>query len=90
VRAPAGASFKGSIAGASGGKRIHIVEEKVFTVLSDESGKDPSRWVLDTGASNHMMGSLEAFASIDAGTTGTVRFGDGSIVRIEGRGTILY
>jgi hypothetical protein len=90
VRAPAGASFKGSIAGASGGERIHIVEEKVFAALSDESGKDPRRWVLDTRASNHMTGSQEAFASIDAGTTGTVRFGDGSVVRIEGRGTMLY
>jgi hypothetical protein len=90
VRAPAGASFKGSITGASGGERIHIVEEKVFAVFTDESGKDPHRWVLDTGASNHMTGSRAAFVSINAGTTGTVHFGDGSVIRIEGRGTILY
>jgi hypothetical protein len=37
-----------------------------------------------------MKGSWAAFASIDTGITCIVRFGDGSIVRIEGRGTILY
>jgi hypothetical protein len=48
------------------------VEEKVCAALGGEGDKDPHRWVLDTGASNHMMGSQAAFASIDAGTTGTV------------------
>ncbi|WVZ49092.1 LOW QUALITY PROTEIN: hypothetical protein U9M48_000473, partial [Paspalum notatum var. saurae] len=66
---------------------VHLVEEKVFATLGDEADKDPRRWVLDTGASNHTTGSRAAFASIDAGT---VRFGDGSVVQIEGRGTILY
>jgi hypothetical protein len=99
VCAPAGAPFKaaaaagekGSIASVPGGERkVHIVEEKVFTALSDEGGKDPRRWVLDTGASNQTTGSRAAFASIDAGTIGTMHFGDGSVVQIEGRGTILY
>jgi hypothetical protein len=80
-----------NIAGKPGGERsIHIIEEKVFVVLSGEDDKDPRLWVLDTGASNHMMGSWAAFTSIDVGATGMVRFGDGSVVRIEGRGTILY
>jgi hypothetical protein len=66
-------------------RSVHIIEEKVFVALSDEGGKDAHRWVLDTGASNHMMGSWVAFTSINAGTTGMMRFSDGSIVCIEGQ-----
>jgi hypothetical protein len=46
--------------------------------------------VLDTGASNHMLGCRAAFSSIDGGTVGTVKFTNGSVVNIEGVGTILY
>jgi hypothetical protein len=28
----------------------------VYAALGDEGDKDPHRWVLDTGASNHMTG----------------------------------
>jgi hypothetical protein len=38
------------------------------------------------GASNHMTG----IAELDFGVVGTVRFGDGSVVRIEGCDTILF
>jgi transposase InsO family protein len=99
----AGPSLGSNIAGAGalgvsaplatsggGGGVIHLHEEKVFAVLGDTEDKDPRRWVLDTGATNHMTGSRAAFASIDAGISGTVRFGDGSVVRIEGCGTIMY
>ncbi|WVZ96386.1 hypothetical protein U9M48_042031 [Paspalum notatum var. saurae] len=37
-----------------------------------------------------MTGSRAAFASIDTTTTGTVRFGDNSVIRIAGCGSILY
>jgi hypothetical protein len=43
---------------------VHIVEEKVYATLGGASDKDPHQWVLDTGASNHMMGSRTTFASI--------------------------
>jgi hypothetical protein len=46
--------------------------------------------VLDTGASNHMSVCRVAFSSIDGGTMGTVRFVDGSVVKIDGIGTVLY
>jgi hypothetical protein len=65
-------------------RKVHIVEEKVFAVLSNEGDKDHRRWVLDTGASNHMTGSQTTFTNINVGMMGTVRFGDGSVVRIEG------
>jgi hypothetical protein len=36
-----------------------------------------------------MTGSRAAFSSIDRSVTGTVRFGDGSVARIEGAGVVL-
>jgi hypothetical protein len=55
---------------------VHIVEETVYAALDEEMGQESCHWVLDTGASNH--------------TVGTVKFTDGSVVSIEGIGTILY
>jgi hypothetical protein len=54
-------------------KPVHLDEQRVYAVLGNEGDKDPRQWVLDTRVSNHMMG-----------TTEIVRFGDGSIVRMEG------
>ena len=39
---------------------------------------------------NHMTGAKSAFLTLDSGIRGTVKFGDGSVVEIEGRGTILF
>ncbi|XP_073363375.1 uncharacterized protein [Aegilops tauschii subsp. strangulata] len=47
-------------------------------------------WFLDTGASNHMTGIKSVFSELDTGIAGTVKFGDGSIVEIQGRGTIIF
>jgi hypothetical protein len=75
----------------SGARRVmHIVEEKVFVALGDDTEKETCRWVLDTGASNHMSLCRVAFSSIDGGTVGTVRFANGSVVKIDGIGTVLY
>ncbi|KAF8672420.1 hypothetical protein HU200_049631 [Digitaria exilis] len=68
---------------------LHLLEDKVFAAFDDPGDRDPKRWVLDSGASNHMTGSRAAFSNIDAGVTGSVRFGDGSVARIEGIGTVL-
>ena len=72
------------------GAVLHLVEKKVFAVLDSKEDLDPQRWILDTGASNHMSGSRAAFANLDSGITGSVRFGDGSITQIEGTGTVLF
>jgi hypothetical protein len=69
---------------------LHLVENRVFTAFDDSSNRDPKRWVLDTGASNHMTGARTAFADLDFGITGSVRFGDGSVAQIEGIGTVLF
>ena len=65
---------------------VHLHEKKVHPGESDEAG---DIWVLDTGASNHMTGRREALASLDTSVRGTVRFGDGSLVEIEGIGSVM-
>jgi hypothetical protein len=60
---------------------VHLHEEKVFPLDRDD---DSNVWVLDTGASNYMTGHHEALASLDTTVCGTVHFGDGSLVEIEG------
>lgn len=47
-------------------------------------------WFLDTGATSHMTGRAEVFSKLDRAVQGTVRFGDGSLVQIHGRGTITF
>ena len=37
-----------------------------------------------------MTGAKSAFSELDSGIRGTVKFGDGSVVEIEGRDTILF
>ena len=37
-----------------------------------------------------MTGSKAAFSELDDDVTGTVKFGDGSRVTIQGRGTIIF
>ena len=46
-------------------------------------------WVLDTGASNHMTGCRSALSHIDEDVRGTIRFGDGSTVDIQVRGSMV-
>jgi hypothetical protein len=72
---------------------IHIQERKVLLHLSSEEEKEavaPCWWVLDTGATNHMTGSRCLFTELDTGVTVTVRFGDGTVVDIEGKGIVLF
>ena len=71
-------------------QRVQLVQEKVFTMLDDERKRDSCRWIFDTGASNHMTGCRDAFFALDTSITGTVLFGDDSVERIEGCGTILF
>lgn len=71
------------------GDEIHIREDKLFAQLTDGGGRDHTHWILDTGATNHMTGARSAFSKLDEKIRGTVWFGDGSVVSIEGRRNVL-
>lgn len=47
-------------------------------------------WYLDNGASNHMTGDKSKFNVLNEEISGNVRFGDGSTIKIEGKGTIKF
>lgn len=73
---------------------VHLVERKVLLHLSEEEKEagGSRRWVVDIGAMNHMTGACAVFAELNTSVTGTgtVKFGDGSVVGIEGKGTVLF
>jgi hypothetical protein len=69
---------------------VHLVEDRVFTQFNEQEKTECHQWVLDTDATNHMTRCRAAFSDLDRNIQGTVRFGDGSIVKIEGMGTILF
>ncbi|RLM60219.1 hypothetical protein C2845_PM14G14360 [Panicum miliaceum] len=68
---------------------VHLEENKLFVQLGNGREGKSTSWILDTGATNHVTGVQSAFSELDAGIHGTVKFGDGSVVGIEGHGTIL-
>ena len=61
-------------------KAVNVDEPRAQVHLGRVGGKQEQRWYLDSGASNHMTGSKEAFSELDGNVTGTVKFGDGSRV----------
>lgn len=69
---------------------LHVEEAKVFAHLDDEKRRDYGLWYLNTSTTNHMTGSHAAFSELDMAVRGTVCFGDGSVVAIEGCGKILF
>jgi len=69
---------------------MHLREKKVVPQLDNDGERDVGLWYLDTGATNHMTGAREVFTELDTGAQGTVRFGDGSVVAIQGCGSILF
>jgi hypothetical protein len=68
---------------------MHLDEGRLFVQLGENGGGDDARWILDSGATNHMTGVRTVFSEIDLRVHGTIRFGDGSVTNIEGRDTIL-
>lgn len=69
---------------------IHLSKERDSVQLGPKVDRDCKRCMLDIGATNHMTGSCSVFAELDADICETVRFGDGSMVRIEGCDSVLY
>lgn len=56
----------------------------------DDVEKVFSKWYLDTGASNHMTGHEEFFTYLNKDVGGKVRFGDGSVTKISGEGSVIF
>jgi hypothetical protein len=45
---------------------VHLIEDKVFAHLGeDEVGRSTTRWVVDIGVTNHMMGVRTTFIELD-------------------------
>ncbi|XP_062217702.1 uncharacterized protein LOC133917893 [Phragmites australis] len=51
---------------------IEIQEQRVFAQLGPREEREYKRWVLDTGATNHMTGARGAFSELDSGICGTM------------------
>jgi hypothetical protein len=64
---------------------VFLNEEKVIPVPSPDGV-----WFFDTRASSHMTGERDVFATLDDTVHGTVKFGDGSLVAIRRRGTVVF
>ena len=69
---------------------VNLDEPRAQVHLGRVGANQEQRWYLDSGASNHMMGSKKAFSELDCNVTGTVKFGDGSRVAIQGHDTIIF
>ncbi|CAM0884436.1 unnamed protein product [Alopecurus aequalis] len=69
-------------------ENIFLHERKVKPKLGAVNSKS-STWYLDSGASNHMTGCRETFVVLDESIKGIVKFGDDSVVKILGKGTVL-
>jgi hypothetical protein len=69
---------------------VDLREDKVFAQIGESGDDNHRRWILDTGATNHMSGARSVFSEINFRVHGSVKFSDGSIVDIEGRNTILF
>jgi hypothetical protein len=70
---------------------VEIHEEKVFMQLGkSEASREAKVWILDSGATNHMIGSCATFIDLDRRVWGTIHFGDDSTSDIEGRGRVEF
>jgi hypothetical protein len=66
-------------------QEVNLIEEWVVHVPSPDGA-----WYLESGAGSHVTGCRDMFSTLDETVHGTVRFGDGSIIRIQGRGTVVF
>lgn len=71
-------------------EQVHLIEEKVLAQIGDVAQKEDNHWVVDTNDTNHMSETRAAFTTLDAGVGSSIKFGDGSMVQIERRGTVIF
>ncbi|KAJ9542300.1 hypothetical protein OSB04_028806 [Centaurea solstitialis] len=69
---------------------VFLNEENYVPPKVEPNQDEDDVWYLDNGASNHMTGNYSYFSELNKRITGRVKFGDGSCVRIAGKGSILF
>jgi hypothetical protein len=71
---------------------VHLDETKAQAFLGTSCSDDDhlEGWYLDMGTTNHMTGRGNVFSELDQAVQGTVKFRDGSVVNICGKGTIIF
>lgn len=68
---------------------VMLKEDNVKPNLGVDEKCCSELWYLDTGASNHMTSCVDVFTNMDTSVMGSVKFGDGSVGEIHGRGLVL-
>lgn len=79
-----------AIAPARDDCEILLDEEKARVVPGHPDDRQDVAWYLDSGATNHMTSNKEVFTELDEKIKGTVCFGDGLVIAIQGRNTTLF
>ena len=69
---------------------VFLNEGKLIPKNYESKDGEEGIWYLDNGASNHMTGKRHYFSELNEKIKGQVKFGDGSSVEIEGKGSILF
>jgi hypothetical protein len=70
---------------------VELKKECVFAQIGErDESREHHRWALDSGATNQMTILRSTITELDSGIHGSVKFGDGSVINIEGHGTILF
>jgi hypothetical protein len=73
-------------------QQVHLDETKAQAFLGTTSSADDrlEGWYLDTSSTNHMTGRDEVFSELDRAVQGTIKFGDGAIINIYSKGTVIF
>jgi hypothetical protein len=71
-------------------EHVYLNEHKVLPDFDGDDEQWEMKWYLNIGVSNHMTGNTDIFSDYTRDVVGSVRFGDGSLVEIVGRGSILF
>ena len=69
---------------------LNVEKVMVNLLTKGEDRVEANMWYLDNGASNHMTGDRTKFKELEEKLIGNMKFGDGSIVSIQGKGSILF
>ena len=69
---------------------VFLNEENVMPKKLELNKTNDVNWYLDNGASNHMTGEKTFFSELNESIKGRVKFGDGSCVKIDGKGSIIF